>query len=229
MAQKKRSKIKNLNIGDLKSLFNNEDLIDLDKVNQDNFSKIGKLIKSDVVKDIGKGMLFLSVMVGVLTVAAVAPNLFLIFKHKGKRYYKKISKDDYKYCMNNLRNRKWITHDLNSQGNLYQIRLTKKGLEKANELKFNDIRVEKPLRWDHKWRIVVFDIPEKHKSARDALRRKLQELGFYKLQDSIFIYPYECFKEIDIICKVFCVTPFVQYLVAEEFYNDYKAKKYFGF
>jgi DNA-binding transcriptional regulator PaaX len=44
-------------------------------------------------------------------------------------------------------------------------------------------------KWDEKWRIVAFDIPEKFKTGRDALRRKLKEVGFHELQKK-----YLCFS-----------------------------------
>ena len=48
-----------------------------------------------------------------------------------------------------------------------------------------------------------FDIPERFKKQGEALRNKLRELGFAKLQESVFIYPYECEDEINFIVEVF--------------------------
>ncbi|MBL7159086.1 CRISPR-associated endonuclease Cas2 [Candidatus Microgenomates bacterium] len=45
-------------------------------------------------------------------------------------------------------------------------------------------------KWDKKWRLVIFDIPEKKRKARDALREKLLKLGFGKWQRSIYISPH---------------------------------------
>ena len=39
-------------------------------------------------------------------------------------------------------------------------------------------------------KIVIFDIPEKHKKVRGLLRSKLKQLGFKKWQNSIWISPY---------------------------------------
>ncbi|MBI4034031.1 MAG: hypothetical protein HY378_00590 [Candidatus Brennerbacteria bacterium] len=64
----------------------------------------------------------------------------------------------------------------------------------------------KRQRWDGKWRLVTFDIPDSKKTAREALRRKLKELDFYPLQKSVFITPYRCEDEIDFICSVFDVN-----------------------
>lgn len=44
-------------------------------------------------------------------------------------------------------------------------------------------------RWDRKWRIVFFDIEEENRRVRDLFRRKLYELGFGKLQKSVYISP----------------------------------------
>lgn len=52
--------------------------------------------------------------------------------------------------------------------------------------------IKKP--WDKKWRVVVFDIPEKEKVVREALRRKLVELGFGMLQRSVWITPHDLFE-----------------------------------
>ena len=46
--------------------------------------------------------------------------------------------------------------------------------------------------WDGKWRLIVFDIPEVARSARNALRLVLKRARFLKLQQSVWIYPHEC-------------------------------------
>ncbi len=43
---------------------------------------------------------------------------------------------------------------------------------------------------DSKWNIIIFDIPEKFRSVRNVLRQKLQDLGFKKWQNSIWISPF---------------------------------------
>ncbi len=46
-------------------------------------------------------------------------------------------------------------------------------------------------KWDHKWRVVIFDIKEIHKYERDRLRDKLKELGFGMLQESVWVTPHD--------------------------------------
>lgn len=45
-------------------------------------------------------------------------------------------------------------------------------------------------RWDKRWRIVLFDIPETERRRRDSFREKLKELGFGMIQKSVWISPY---------------------------------------
>jgi DNA-binding transcriptional regulator PaaX len=58
--------------------------------------------------------------------------------------------------------------------------------------------------------LVIYDIPHSKKAARDALRRKLRELGFFEWQKSVFIYPYPCREQIDFIIEFFDIRPYVR-------------------
>jgi phenylacetic acid degradation operon negative regulatory protein len=44
-------------------------------------------------------------------------------------------------------------------------------------------------RWDGKWRMVLFDVPQSRASDRARLRRSLADRGFGYLQDSVWITP----------------------------------------
>ena len=101
-----------------------------------------------------------------------------------------------------------------------EIVLTEKGKIKALEGKIDELEVKIPKTWDKLWRVVIFDIPEKKKKARDALRRKLKELGFLEFQKSVFIFPYECKDEIEFIVEVFEIRKYVRYLVVKEITNE---------
>lgn len=45
-------------------------------------------------------------------------------------------------------------------------------------------------RWDRKWRLVIFDIPERIRGRRDFLRKELTSFGFHQLQKSVWVTPY---------------------------------------
>ncbi len=43
--------------------------------------------------------------------------------------------------------------------------------------------------WDGRWRMVLFDVPEKHRRARLRMQEQLRRLRFGYLQDSVWITP----------------------------------------
>lgn len=110
----------------------------------------------------------------------------------------------------------------------FKVKLTEKGKRKVKEIQFENMKIKKPRTWDKKWRIVIFDIPDKYKKrARDALREKLKELKFYPLQKSVWVHPYPCEKEIQFLCELFDIAPFINIITAGNIYNDIKLKKNF--
>ena len=46
---------------------------------------------------------------------------------------------------------------------------------------------ESLVKWDGIFRMVIFDIPESHKSVREVLRKKLKEWRFVKWQKSVWV------------------------------------------
>ena len=103
---------------------------------------------------------------------------------------------------------------------IIEIILTEKGKLKALRGKIDELEIRIPKTWDNLWRVVIFDIPEKKRRARGALRNKLKELGFVELQKSVFIFPYECKEEIEFIVEVFNIRKYVRYLVVKEITNE---------
>lgn len=100
------------------------------------------------------------------------------------------------------------------------LELTPEGLEKVKRFTLENIEVKIPKVWDRKWRLVIFDIPENKKIARNILRNKLNRIGFILLQKSVFIFPFECKREIDYIVTNFFIQPYVKYIVADIIEGD---------
>lgn len=105
--------------------------------------------------------------------------------------------------------------------------LTENGKRRIVRGDFETLSIPRPNRWDKKWRAVLFDIPEENKDARDALRLKLKELGFYKLQRSCFIYPFECREQVDFITEFFQISEHVNYLVIESLEGERELRQYY--
>ena len=60
-------------------------------------------------------------------------------------------------------------------------------------------------KWDGLFMMVIFDIAEKNRPARDQFRRKLEELGFGMLQKSVWISPYHLVRT-DMLGNSTCFT-----------------------
>lgn len=89
------------------------------------------------------------------------------------------------------------------------------------------ISIKIPAKWDKKWRIVIFDIPERFKKAREALREKLKDLGFIELQKSVWAFPYPCDEEIKFLAEFFEVSQHVRLLTVENISLDADLKLHF--
>lgn len=105
--------------------------------------------------------------------------------------------------------------------------LTKKGKNRALTYQIDEIKIKPMTKWDAKWRMVLFDIPEKHKKGRDALSRVLKNMGFYKFQKSVFISPFECGDEINFVIEFFNLRPYVRSIIATKIDNELDLKRHF--
>ncbi len=108
-----------------------------------------------------------------------------------------------------------------------KIYLNKNGKTRRLPYQIHNLALKKTKRWDKKWRIVLFDIPESQKNIRDSLRKKLKRLGFLEFQKSVFIYPFHCKDEINFVINFFNIEDCVYYLEAP-ISPDYNFRKHFN-
>lgn len=141
------------------------------------------------------------------------------------REWKKIDEKELKKEIRNLYKSQLIEIKENPNGTLTYI-LSDKGKLKALTYRFEKMKIERE-KWDGKWRVVIFDIPEKLRWGRDALREKLKDLGFHELQKSVFVFPYECKDEINFVIEFFNLRRYVRYGVLDFIDNDLHLKKIF--
>ncbi len=106
--------------------------------------------------------------------------------------------------------------------------LSNKGKRVALAYRIDEMYVLTPKRWDGKWRIVIFDIPESVKKIREALRMHLKHMGFFELQKSIFVHPFECKNEIEYIVEFYNIRKHVRFVLAEAVDNGLHLRQHFG-
>ena len=169
-------------------------------------------------------------LAGIIFVMATAPNIFQIFgrSKQGRKY----SRNQYKNAFHSLKRRGFVKV-VKEKNDKIIIELTNSGKKKIREFSIDNISIPKSKKWDKKWRMVIFDIPSKfHKikfnKAREALRSKLKELGFFQLQKSVWVYPYPCADEILFIANIFEVEHYIEILTVEKMLHDNKLRYFFG-
>ncbi|MFH1967882.1 MAG: hypothetical protein ABIJ84_00675 [bacterium] len=111
-------------------------------------------------------------------------------------------------------NRLKLIKKINKKNGVIIRGLTKKGKLKALDYYFDNLKILNK-KWDGKFRILVFDVPERLRKGRGALRWKIKRLGFRELQKSVFVFPYECKEEIDFVVDYFDLSKYVHYGVLE--------------
>lgn len=105
--------------------------------------------------------------------------------------------------------------------------LTPKGEAALRKLKLNEYKMQKPERWDGKWRVLIFDIPEKMRGLRELVRRTLFAIGFVRMQDSVWLYPYDSEDLITLLKADFKIGKNLLYLVVEQMEYDARYRDHF--
>lgn len=181
-------------------------------------NKKGELTKQILVA-LGTGLVITTVILLPGSAEMFRPfiKLFKKFKTKRQSFVKSIK---------TMKRERLI--DFRENGEVSEIVISEKGKKKLLEYNLDILEIKKPNKWDGIWRIVIFDIPEDEKIARNALRLKLKELGFCKLQKSVFVHPYPCLNEIQFIEEIFKVGPYINFIEANKIEGDEWLKSKFN-
>jgi DNA-binding transcriptional regulator PaaX len=139
----------------------------------------------------------------------------------------RVDKEALHRAIKNLYKSKLIGEKTNKDGTITLV-ITQKGKEKALKYNIDKIKIPKMEKWDKKWRVVLFDIPENKKKARDALRWSLKKARFYEFQKSVFVHPYSCKNELDYLIEYFNIRPYVRMMLVEKIDNELHLKSHFS-
>jgi len=155
---------------------------------------------------------------GLISVAVLAPNVLQIFKPllNDGRHTSQYPQTYINRALRRLRAQGLI--ELVRGGGFYQ--LTPGGEELLSRYRLRHVTIPKPKKWDKRWRLVVFDVREKIKYLRDYARETLEQLGFVRLQDSVWIYPYECAEVIELMRTSYRLRKDILYIPCDRFPQD---------
>lgn len=171
--------------------------------------------------DLQKAILQTVATAGVLSVGLVAPNVLksmhqlgLITRPRQAEYTRTSARK--------LVDKGLLVFD----GKRYK--LTKDGENVLRFWELSDFKFKNPRKWDRKWRVIIFDIPENKKSKRDQIRNLFLKAGLRRLQDSVWVYPYDCEDVLTLFKTELGVGKNLLYLIADEIENDKYLREEFG-
>lgn len=165
---------------------------------------------------------------GIMTLAVVAPNAVQLLKYvinNGRQKYDRLTY--IRRVTDSLVNKGMVTKIKNNHGQIL-LRITGEGREELKRYLTQELQIKKPRRWDEKYRLIIFDIKEYRRKTRDELRKWLEHLGFKRLQNSVWVYPYECREVIVLLKSKFKIGKDVLYITADEIENDHWLRTEFG-
>lgn len=140
--------------------------------------------------------------------------------------WKQLDRRSLREAINRLYETKLLRKTFHTDGSI-ELVLNERGRKAALRYTLNDMVIKKPSHWDHKWRLILFDIPEKHKKLRDTLRMRLRQFGLIEFQKSVFVHPYECRNEIDFLIELYDARRYVRFIEAAKIDNEFHLKKKF--
>jgi CRISPR-associated endonuclease Cas2 len=124
-----------------------------------------------------------------------------------------------------------VTTKTEKQGGGILITLTEKGRSIVARTRMRRVLlrpIERPAVWDGKWRLVMFDIATEDASKRSAFRRLISRLGALMLQKSVWLYPFDCTEQVDLLKGVFKLTDReLRVIVADSIGDDSRYRKHF--
>lgn len=173
--------------------------------------------QAELAKNAGEIVLALLGAAGMLTLAAVAPNALGLLqyiprhKHRPRREREQTLVRTVYY----LKNRGYIT--LEPADDDFKMKITQKGRRKTIRLNFEQLRIPLPSRWDGKWWITIADVPIEDRYQADCLRNKFKRLGFYPLQRTVWVYPFDPRDEVDFVSVYYRVDRFLTVMRVDQF------------
>src|SRR3989338_5511720 len=200
----------------------------------------------ELLKDGAKAALWIIGGVAAITVAVALPGLAQVIGQEMRRgnraemrriyireMYDPLGRNGKKFDKSRktlyyLRKQGYVTFNTSIGESV--IKLTEKGKKYLQKLLLIAAAPRKPKVWDKTWWIVLADIPTKtHRKAAELLRLKLKSMGFYPLQRTVWVHPYDPTRTLNELTNYYDLGKFVTLVQAQKLDSEdiINLKKYF--
>lgn len=180
-----------------------------------------------------KHILTLIGVAGVVGLSLVAPSAAQLAKpfvdeERKKRFeaWKQYNPSYLRSSIRRLHHLKYV--EIIEKDGVEIITLSEGGKRRILKYALDNLSIEKPKLWDGRWRMIIYDVENGKKRLRDVFREAVQSLGFLMLQESVWVYPYPCEKQITFLKEYYGVGNEVLYVVATTLEDDSPYRSYFG-
>lgn len=158
-------------------------------------------------------------LTAITGVSLVAPGITKTLDKPLKRLAKHLDERE------RAREARRIVYYMKGQGYLagdyeHGLELTDKARQRLQNLGSTNLVLQPQPVWDHLWRIILYDIPDEKRSARQALQHKLRMYGCFQLQRSVLITPFPCLADIETLSAQYEVDSYVTYFEAQNLRNE---------
>ena len=114
-----------------------------------------------------------------------------------------LGRDRFRGALRNIQKKGWISENLD---------VTSKGQKRLKSILPQYFEEKK---WDGKWYIVSYDVPENKRWLRKVLRNTLQELKFGPLHKSLWISPYNFLGDVEKIINQYSLETYVLLAISD--------------
>jgi len=164
---------------------------------------------------------------GVAGIALLAPPMLRLLKNADPEWL--LKRDPGRRLRESaLRLKRKGLVEFKSENGKKRLRLTPRGEKVMGSIWNETYQLQKPRRWDGRWRLVIFDIPEKQRPTRDKIRHLVSRLGFLRLQDSVWVYPYDCEELVTLLKTDLKIGRAVLYIIADAIEFDKPIRQHFS-
>ena len=174
--------------------------------------------RNDTTSKVIDEVIRLGTLGGVAGAMLLAPNILIALDKPLKKLYSHLDKRERE------RELRRVLYYMKERGYLvgkyeYGLQLTDKARQRLAESE--EILTARPQDvWDKWWRVIIYDIPEEHKTARLSLQAELRHYGCYILQRSVYLTPFPCLEDIETLAARHGVDPYVTYFEAKKLANE---------
>lgn len=175
-------------------------------------------------RDIQHAVLAVVAVAGFVTFAAVVGNAIQLFDYLPNEKYN--LKYRAKTSVGRLVAKKYAVW-VEKNGKKY-LRVTPAG-RKAFALEQAKVALKnQKKKWDGRWRMVTFDIPERRKAIRFRLCAAMREIGFVRLQNSVWVFPYDCEDFVTLLKAELKIGKAVLYAIVDTIEHDRGLRRQFN-